>query len=97
MNEVLTLIADDGTTRDVFCRVGSIGTREFYEAQAVDVYPEIKFILADYLDYKDEPLADYTGFDGQQQRYRVLRTYRNGQELELTATRATAEEGGIYG
>ena len=69
MNEVLTLIADDGTTRDVFCRVASIGQREFYQAYAVDVYPEIKFILPDYLEYEGEPLADYTPYDGQQQRY----------------------------
>ena len=30
-------------------------------------------------------------------RYHVLRTYRNGQELEITVARASAEEGGIYG
>lgn len=96
MNEVLTLIADDGTPRDVFCRVASVGQREYYQAYAVDVYPEIKFILSDYLEYKGESLADYTDHNGYQ-RYRVLRTYRLGQELEITATRATAEEGGIYG
>ena len=91
MNEILTLINGD-TTRTVFCRMASIGQREYYEAQAVDVYPECKFILADYLEYDNERLCEYDG-----QRYRVLRTYRTGQELEIVVTRASAEEGGVYG
>lgn len=91
MNEILTLINGDAG-REVFCRMASIGQREYYEAQAVDVYPECKFILADYLDYDNERLCEYGG-----QRYRVLRTYRTGQELELVVTRASAEEGGVYG
>lgn len=91
MNEVLTLISGDAR-REVFCRMASIGQREYYEAQAVDVYPECKFILADYLDYDNERLCEYDG-----QRYRVLRTYRTGQELEIVVARASAEEGGVYG
>jgi hypothetical protein len=91
VNEILTLIKGD-TTRTVFCRMASIGQREYYEAQAFDVYPECKFILADYLEYDNERLCEYDG-----QRYRVLRTYRTGQELEIVVTRASAEEGGVYG
>lgn len=91
MNEILTLINGDAR-REVFCRMASIGQREYYEAQAVDVYPECKFILADYLDYDNERLCEYDG-----QRYRVLRTYRTGQELEIVVARASAEEGGVYG
>lgn len=91
MNEVLTLIKGE-TTRDVFCRLASIGMKEFYEASARDFYPEVKFILADYLDYDNEQLCEHNG-----KRYRVLRTYRTGMELELVVTRASAEEGGTYG
>ena len=91
MNELLTLIKGE-TSRTVFCRLASIGMREFYEAQAVDFYPEVKFILADYLDYDNERLVEHNG-----QRYRVLRTYRTGQELEIVVVRASAEEGGVYG
>ncbi len=91
MNEILTLISGD-SEREVFCRMASIGQREYYEAQAVDVYPECKFILADYLDYDNERLCEYDG-----QRYRVLRTYRTGLELEIVVARASAEEGGVYG
>lgn len=94
MNDILTLIqqtqtvdeygdtATQETTRDVFCKVGSIGQKEFYQAQAVGLQPEVKFILADYLDYDGETTVEHNGT-----RYRVLRTYRAGQELELTAYR----------
>ena len=91
MNDILTLIKGE-TSRTVYCRLASIGMKEFYEAQAVDFYPEVKFILADYLDYDNEQLVEYDG-----QRYRVLRTYRAGQELEIIVVRASAEEGGVYG
>lgn len=70
------------TARDVFCGLRSIGQKEFYQAHAVGLQPEIKFVLADYLDYNDETLVAYNG-----QRYRVLRTYRAGQELELVCYR----------
>lgn len=91
MNEVLTLIRQTQgsdeygdpvvteSAREVFGRLGSIGQAEFYQAHAVGLKPELKFILADYLDYENEALVEY-----QDQRFRVLRTFRNGQELELT-------------
>lgn len=94
MNEILTLITatqhadaygDPVTTetrREVFAKLGSIGQKEFYQAHAVGLQPELKFVLADYLDYDGETLVEYAG-----QRYRVLRTYRAGLELELTVYR----------
>lgn len=94
MNDVLTLITvqygvddyGDSTTtetrRDVFCRVASIGQKEFYQAHAVGLQPEIKFILPDYLEYNGESVVEY-----EEQRYRTLRTYRAGQEMELVCYR----------
>lgn len=94
MTEILTLITatqqpdeygdlvDTETSREVFARMGSIGQKEFYQAHAVGLQPELKFVLADYLDYEGETLVEYNG-----QRYRVLRTYRAGLELELTVYR----------
>lgn len=92
MSEVATLIkraygAED-VQREVFCRFGSIGMREFYAASATDFHPELKLILFDYLDYEGENLVDYDG-----KRYRILRTYRTGQELELTLEKAPPEDG----
>ena len=101
MNEVLTLIrqtqgvdnfGDPVLTeadRDVFGRLSSIGQSEFYQAQAVGLKPELKFILADYLDYEGETLVEYNG-----QRFRVLRTYRTGQELELVLYQEVNPHGG---
>ena len=111
MNEVLTLIKrtcvtdetgklildDSGKPkvteihRKVFCKARSIGQKEFYQAHATDFHPEIKFVLADYLDYEGETLADYFGL-----RYRIIRTYRTGHEIELTAQRAPEEDGAAY-
>ena len=92
MTEILTLIADDGSSRDVFAGLRSIGQQEFYQASATDFRPSLKFVLADYLDYANEALVEHEG-----QRYRVLRTYRTGMALELVVERAPAEDGGVYG
>lgn len=92
MNEVLLLIGEDGTRREVFAKQLSIGMTEFYQAAATDYQPELKFALADYLDYNRESFVKYEG-----ELFRVMRTYRAGQELELTLTRASAEEADIYG
>ena len=53
MNDILTLVARtyDGnnvtseTTRDVFCRIASIGQTEFYASKSTDLKPELKFII----------------------------------------------------
>ncbi len=94
MNDVILLVHEIRTTdeygdpavtytsREVFCKVKSIGQKEFYQAQAVGMQPEIKFVIADYLDYEKETIVEYDG-----ERYRVLRTYRTGQELELVCYR----------
>lgn len=74
--------------REVLCSFRSIGMTEFYAASSTDFRPELKLVLADYLDYEGETLVDFEG-----QRYRVLRTYRAGLELEITLERAAAEDG----
>lgn len=92
MSDIAVLIkrayGQEDAKREVFCGVRSIGMKEFYASNSSDFHPELKLVLADYLDYNDETLADYNG-----QRYRILRTYRTGQELELTLERAPAEDG----
>lgn len=95
MNEIAVLIKRtyEGaklveTKREVICGTRSVGMREFYASNGTDFHPEMKLVLADYLDYDGETLADYAG-----QRYRILRTYRTGQELELTLERASQEDG----
>ena len=92
MNEILTLIQSDGGRRDVLAGLRSVTRAEFYQAQTAGYKPELVFVLADYLDYADEPRVKYA-----EKLYRVLRTYRVGQELEIVVTAASAEEVAIYG
>lgn len=97
MDELLTLVHRtldaDGftvkaeTRRDVFCRLDSVSRSEFYQAQATDLRPELVFVLADYLEYDGEYLCIYDS-----EWYRVIRTYRTGQELEIVVQRAPREE-----
>lgn len=70
------------TSREIFATPRSIGMREFYQAAATGLKPELAFVLTDYLDYQGEEIVEHEGT-----RYRVLRTYRTGQELELTVYR----------
>lgn len=65
--------------KDVFCKSLSVGTVEFYQAQTVGTKPELKFVIADYLDYDDQTEVIY-----EDTKYKVLRTYRKGIELEIT-------------
>ena len=69
-------------SREVFCEVMSIGEKEFYQAHAVGLQPEVKFLLSDYIDYGGELYVEHDGI-----RYKVLRTYRKGQEIEITCYR----------
>jgi SPP1 family predicted phage head-tail adaptor len=90
-NEVIYLLTTKYTTNDVgdsievpetsmrLARLKSIGQAEFYQAQAQGLKPEIKFVLADYLDYNNQEEIIYNGF-----RYKVLRTYRTEtNEIEI--------------
>lgn len=48
--------------RSVFAQVKSIGQSEFYQAAAVGLKPEIKFVIADFLDYDEEKKLRYTPY-----------------------------------
>ena len=75
------------TERTVFAEVKSIGQSEFYQAEAVGLKPEIKFVIADFADYQNEKQLKYTPFGGTEQIYDVLRTYRNKINLEIVCAR----------
>lgn len=67
------------TSTEVFAAVQSIGTSEFYQAAASGLKPEVKFVIADYLDYSGEKEVEWNG-----KRYNVLRTFRKDNTLEIT-------------
>jgi SPP1 family predicted phage head-tail adaptor len=75
------------TEKTVFAEVKSIGQSEFYQAEAVGLKPEIKFLIADFADYEGEKQLKYTPFGGTEQIYTVLRTYRNKINLEIVCAR----------
>ena len=76
------------TERSVFAELRSVGQSEFYQAQALGFKPEIKFILPDYLEYRGEQKLRFQDFgEPEEKEYAVLRTFRNGNALELVCKR----------
>lgn len=74
------------TSREIFAEVRSVGMREKYEALQAGLDPELTFVLADYYDYNNEPVVVY-----QDERYRVIRTYRKDISIEIVVTRDTVD------
>lgn len=71
--------------RTIFAELKSIGQTEFYQAKANGFKPELKFVIADYLDYQGEKQLKYQEFNSdKEETYEVIRTYRNGTSLEIT-------------
>ena len=68
------------TEAERFAEVRSIGQSEFYQAAASGLKPTIKFVLADFWDYDNQKEIIFDDV-----RYNVLRTYRDGNKLEITA------------
>lgn len=75
-------IEENYVTKTVFANTESVGRNEFYQASAAGFKTEIKFKLADYMDYDGQPVVIYNG-----QTYNVIRTYRAGIELEIICSR----------
>ena len=60
------------------------------EAAAVGKKPEVTFVLADYLDYQDEPIVRFKPLWSQTELdFKVLRTYRvrETNEMEIVCER----------
>lgn len=98
-DDVIKLIKDTDTTdyygdlvkttteRTLYAQVKSVGQSEFYQAQAVGLKPEIKFVIADFYDYQGEQQLKYTPYGGTEQVYDIIRTYRNNTNLEIVCKR----------
>lgn len=96
--EVISLVAENPsahgvfdsvqeTARDVFAEIRSVGYNEFYAAKNAGIEPSIVFVLADYDEYEGEKVVLFNS-----KRYRVVRTYTNGQTIELTCEVATNDQ-----
>lgn len=75
------------TEKEIYAEVKSIGTTEFYQAQATGLRPEVKFVIPDYNEYSGEKIVKWENEYGKTEEYSVIRTYRNGRELEITCKR----------
>ena len=76
------------SNRQVFAQVKSISQSEFYQAQAVGLKPEIKFVIADFADYQGEKILSYKPYgETSEENYTILRTYRNKINLEIVCKR----------
>lgn len=94
--DVLTLIAEaqphgvlesvTETQRQVYCTVRSVGMNEAYTAMSNGLHPSLVFDLTDYTDYNGEKVCEYKGV-----RYRIVRTYRQNQSIELTVEEVTID------
>lgn len=67
------------TTRQIYCDVRSVTRTEFYRAKEIGIEPTYIFVLSNYAEYNGEKTAIYNGT-----RYRIVRTYVNGDSVELT-------------
>lgn len=73
--------------REIYAEVMSVRQSEFYQAQTAGYKPEIVFKIADYLDYENESEVIH-----EKMRYKVLRIYRKGVELEITCYGGVRDE-----
>lgn len=62
----------------VYAQLDAVGYREFYVAQQAGITPEITATIFD-ADYDRQRVAIVDGV-----RYRVVRTYKRGDKVELT-------------
>lgn len=80
------------TTRTVYAGEYSVGMNEVYQGMAVGYKPEVKFRLENWLDYQGEERLQYTPFGSTNPvNLRVLRTFNDGDALELTCCKDNEE------
>lgn len=72
--------------RRVFCTIRSVGMTEVYTAKSLGLSPEYVFELSDYTEYKGEQLCVFENVE-----YDIIRTYVNGQKIELTVERSARQ------
>lgn len=72
------------TLNDVPCTVRSVGYNEFYAARNAGIQPTVVFVLALAEDYAGEKIVEWRG-----SRYRVVRTWMQGDGIEITCEPAT--------
>lgn len=73
--------------RKVYAVMRSVGMRETYEAMGHGIAPERVFDLAAPEEYRDEKYLRWND-----DLYRIVRTYINGETISLTVERGNARD-----
>lgn len=78
--------------RTVYAGEYSVGMNEVYQSMANGYKPEVKFRLESWLDYEGEERVKYVPFGRTETvQLRVLRTFNDGDALELTCYKDNEE------
>lgn len=59
----------EASEKKILCKVSSIGSAEFYQAQTNDLKPEMKFIIHSF-EYAGEKVVEFNNV-----KYQVIRTF----------------------
>lgn len=81
------------TKKERYAEKLEIGQREFYQAAATGLKPEIKFAIWKF-EYENEMFLEYQG-----RNYKIIKTYerKTDEKIELTCTSVTNKEVIAYG
>lgn len=81
------------TKKERYAEKLEIGQKEFYQAAATGLKPEIKFAIWKF-EYNDEMFLEYKN-----RNYKIIKTYerKTDEKIELTCTSITNEEVIAYG
>ena len=74
------------TERKVYCKVNSIGSREWFDGGRLGLKPEFQFVTFRY-DYQGEKVVKFHG-----DYYFIYRTYITGDNIELYTERREGYE-----
>ena len=79
--------------KDRYAEKIEIGQKEFYQAAATGLKPEVKFAIWKF-EYNDEMFFEYEG-----RNYKIIKTYerKTDEKIELTGTSVTNKEVMAYG
>lgn len=100
MDDVVVLLGDETITYDdegnqliersertVLCYAESVSRSEFYSAASAGLKPEWTLTISNRIDYQGERLVRF-----HDELYSVIRTYRDGDEIELTIERKVGDD-----
>lgn len=105
MNEIIYLLQTENTTNKIgdaikkltqikrYAEKMEVGQREFYQAFATGLKPEIKFAIWKH-EYNSEMFVRYND-----RNYKIIKTYerKTDEKIELTCTSITNKEVEAYG